>query len=250
MHSKYYIPAGSASAPYTVDVTPESAGWTESSLQVVELPTVAEITLSTGDTEVMILPLAGAGVVDCDNEAFELSRRASVFDGPADMVYLGTDNTYTLCGEGRFAICGARASRQLPNRRVAAADVPVELRGAGNCSRQVHNFGTAGVFEASSLIACEVITPGGTGRATPRTSTDENSPWNRSSRRSTTSRSLRAPANQEGFGRVWLSPRVRDAGSPHRGPRRGPQRRRRPGAARLPRTVGRRARIPHVLPQT
>ncbi|HYR17632.1 MAG TPA: 5-deoxy-glucuronate isomerase, partial [Mycobacterium sp.] len=53
MHSKYYIPAGSASAPYTVDVTPESAGWTESSLQVVELPTVVEITLCTGDAEVM-----------------------------------------------------------------------------------------------------------------------------------------------------------------------------------------------------
>ena len=36
MHSKYYIPARSAVAPYTVDVTPESAGWTESSLQVVD----------------------------------------------------------------------------------------------------------------------------------------------------------------------------------------------------------------------
>jgi 5-deoxy-glucuronate isomerase len=176
MHSKYYIPAGSAAAPYTVDVTPESAGWTESSLQVVELPTVQEITLSTGDTEVMILPLAGAGVVGCDNEAFELSRRASVFDGPADMVYLGVDNTYTLCGEGRFAICGARAKRTLPNRRVAAADVPVELRGAGNCSRQVHNFGIAGVFEADSLIACEVITPGGNWSSYPAHKHDENSP--------------------------------------------------------------------------
>ena len=37
MHSKFYIPARSATLPYTVDVTPESAGWTESSLQVVEL---------------------------------------------------------------------------------------------------------------------------------------------------------------------------------------------------------------------
>ena len=127
MHSKYYIPAGSASAPYTVDVTPESAGWTESSLQVVELPTVPEITLSTADNEVMILPRAGAGVVDCDDEAFELSGRASVFDGPADMVYLGTGNTYTLCGEGRGQrrvrvgrralrgdqrLCGGRADRR------------------------------------------------------------------------------------------------------------------------------------------
>ena len=110
------------------------------------------------------------------NEAFELSPRASVFDGPADMVYIGTGNTYTLRGEGRFAICGARAKRQLPNRRVAAADVPVELRGTGNCSRQVHNFGTAGVFEADSLIACEVITPGGNWSSYPAHKHDENTP--------------------------------------------------------------------------
>ena len=37
MHSKLYIPARSATLPYTVNVTPESAGWTESSLQVLEL---------------------------------------------------------------------------------------------------------------------------------------------------------------------------------------------------------------------
>jgi 5-deoxy-glucuronate isomerase len=176
MHSKYYIPARSATPPYTVDVTPESAGWTESSLKVVEFESLQELALDTGDTEVMVLPLAGGGTVEADNETFELSPRASVFDGPADMVYIGTQNTYTLRGEGCFAICGARATRQLPNRRVAAADVPVELRGTGNCSRQVHNFGTAGVFEADSLIACEVITPGGNWSSYPAHKHDENSP--------------------------------------------------------------------------
>ena len=176
MHSKYYIPASSATLPYTVDVTPESAGWTEASLQVVELQSMQELALDTGDTEVMILPLAGGGTVECGDETFELSPRASVFDGPADMVYIGTGQSYTLCGEGRFAICGARAKRQLPNRRVAAADVSVELRGTGNCSRQVHNFGTAGVFEADSLIACEVITPGGNWSSYPAHKHDEETP--------------------------------------------------------------------------
>jgi 5-deoxy-glucuronate isomerase len=175
MHSKYYIPAGSATAPYTVDITPESAGWSESSLQVVQLES-QDLALETGQTEVMILPLAGGGAVVCNHEEFELSPRASVFDGPADMVYVGTDNAYTLRGQGRFAICGARAKRALPNRRVAAADVAVELRGAGNCSRQVHNFGTAGVFEADSLIACEVITPGGNWSSYPAHKHDETSP--------------------------------------------------------------------------
>jgi 5-deoxy-glucuronate isomerase len=176
MHSKLYIPARSAELPLTVDVTPESAGWTESSLQVLELDDSQRAELHTGDTEVMILPLAGGGTVECDGEIFELARRASVFDGPADMVYIGIGRAYTISGEGRFAICGARASRSFPNRRVAAADVSVELRGAGNCSRQVHNFGTAGVFEADSLIACEVITPGGNWSSYPAHKHDEDTP--------------------------------------------------------------------------
>jgi 5-deoxy-glucuronate isomerase len=178
MRSKYYIPAGSAAAPYTVDISPESAGWTESGLQVLELGVAGfgEVTRTTGDTEVMILSLAGGGVVECDGDAFELSPRASVFHGPADMVYLGIGNSFTLRGAGRFAVCGARAARSLPNRRVPAGDVPVELRGAGNCTRQVHNFGTAGVFEADSLIACEVITPGGNWSSYPAHKHDENSP--------------------------------------------------------------------------
>jgi 5-deoxy-glucuronate isomerase len=174
MHSKLYIPARTAELPYTVDITPESAGWTESSLHVVELSAGRDIDLRTGDTEVMILPLAGGGSVECGGQSFSLSPRGSVFDGPSDMVYLGIEQRYRLSGEGRFAICGARATRAFPNRRVAAADVPLELRGAGNCSRQVHNFGTADTFEADSLIACEVITPGGNWSSYPAHKHDEN----------------------------------------------------------------------------
>ncbi len=177
MNSKWYIPARSAELPFTVNVTPESAGWAESSLQVLEIGEhwmSNHFELHTGHTEVMILPLAGGGTVECDGETFELSPRSSVFDGPADMVYLGIGQEYQLSGAGRFAICGARATRSFPNRRRAAADVPVELRGAGNCSRQVHNFGTATTFEADSLIACEVITPGGNWSSYPAHKHDEN----------------------------------------------------------------------------
>lgn len=176
MHSKLYIPARSAAAPYTVDITPESAGWAESSLQVVDLGDSGSVSRSTGDTEVMILPLAGGAQIECAGETFELAGRASVFHGPADMVYLGIGQDYTITGHGRIAICGARATRSFPNRRRAASEVPVELRGAGNCSRQVHNFGTAGVFEADSLIACEVITPGGNWSSYPAHKHDEETP--------------------------------------------------------------------------
>ena len=174
--TKCYIPAGSAKPPFTVDVTPESAGWAECSLHVVELSAGHELTRDTADTEVMILPLAGGGRVESDGVSYELSHRESVFDGPADMVYVGINTTYTITGTGRFAICGARAKRRQPTRRVAAGEVAVELRGAGHCSRQVHNFGTADNFEADSLIACEVITPGGNWSSYPAHKHDEDSP--------------------------------------------------------------------------
>src|SRR4051812_14129927 len=101
MNSKLYIPARSAELPMTVNVTPESAGWTESSLHVIELDDTQTAELHTGGTEVMILPLAGGGSVEAGGETFELAPRASVFDGPSDMVYLGVDQTYVLSGEGR-----------------------------------------------------------------------------------------------------------------------------------------------------
>ena len=76
MHDKLYIPANSAAGPYTVDITPESAGWAESSLHVVDLDTAESITRSTGDTEVMILPLAGGGTVQCGDLAEKRSAPA------------------------------------------------------------------------------------------------------------------------------------------------------------------------------
>jgi 5-deoxy-glucuronate isomerase len=208
VHSKLYIPARSAELPFTVDVTPESAGWTESSLQVVELDDSQSLESNTGDTEVMILPLVDGGTVECDGVTYELSPRASVFDGPADMVYLGIGQEYRLSGEGRFAICGARAKRSFPNRRVAAADVPVELRGAGNCSRQVHNFGTAGVFEADSLIACEVITPGGNWSSYPAHKHDEDTPTQSQLEEIYYFEIAAGPDNSRGFGyhRVYGTP--------------------------------------------
>ena len=177
VHSKYYIPANSATLPHTVDVTPESAGWSEASLSVVELQPQQALELDTTGIEVMILPLAGGGDVDCGGELFHMAPRASVFDGPADMVYhRHRPELHDCAARAGSPSAGHARRRSSPTGKVAAADVSVELRGTGNCSRQVHNFGTAGVFEADSLIACEVITPGGNWSSYPAHKHDEESP--------------------------------------------------------------------------
>ena len=49
----------------------------------------------------------------------------------------------------------------------------VELRGAGNCSRQVHNFGTPAALEADRFIVCDVLTPAGNWSSYPPHKHDE-----------------------------------------------------------------------------
>ncbi|HME47619.1 5-deoxy-glucuronate isomerase [Mycobacterium sp.] len=177
MNSKFYLPAGSTGAhPYTVSVTPESTGWAETSLWITELAAGESVDRRSGPDEILVVPLSGSLTVSSGDGEFTLTGRKSVFHGPTDFAYVGRDSGYRVASArgARVALCGARAGRRLPLRYGAAADVPVELRGAGDCSREVHNFATADVFEADSIIACEVITPGGNWSSYPAHKHDEN----------------------------------------------------------------------------
>ncbi|MEV4033545.1 5-deoxy-glucuronate isomerase [Streptomyces umbrinus] len=183
MTSAHHLPAGkAASGPYAVDVTPESAGWDYSSLRVLELAPGGTHLFTAGDSEWIVTSLSGGcGVTVVDDfgrDEFELRGRASVFSGASDFVYVPRDATATLTSAdgGRFVLTGARCSRRLPARYGPAESVPVELRGTGNCSRMVRNFGAAGVFECDKLIAVEVITPGGNWSSYPPHKHDENRP--------------------------------------------------------------------------
>ncbi|GLZ56287.1 5-deoxy-glucuronate isomerase [Actinomycetospora sp. NBRC 106378] len=160
--NELHLPSGSSAADgFDTLITREVAGWSHSSLRTFTLARGEERTVPTAGEEMFVVPLAGSGAVTLGSTTFELRGRTSVFAGPTDVVYLPVDAEVTVRGEGRFALTGARTDTQLAFRYAPAADVPVELRGAGQASRQVRNFGTVGVFETASLIACEVITPNG-----------------------------------------------------------------------------------------
>jgi 5-deoxy-glucuronate isomerase len=176
MESRYLLRSGSAgSRSYEVEVTPESAGWDYSSLKIISLEPAGSQTFDTGSDEVIVLPLTGSVAVDVDDAHCQLDGRPSVFDAPTDLVYVGTGKSVTLRSEagGRFALCGARTQSALALRHLAASQVPVELRGAGQSSRQVRNFGTPGSLDAAKIIACEVITPAGNWSSYPAHKHDE-----------------------------------------------------------------------------
>ena len=174
--TRLHLPAGSAAYDgLDLQVTPQSAGWAFSGLAVVTLAPGASRAWSTGPAECLVLPLAGSCRVTCDGETVEVRGRADVFSGPTDFAYLPRDAEVSITsdGGGRFALPSARCGRRLPFRHQPVDRVPVELRGAGQASRQVNNFCTPEAFEADALIACEVLTPGGNWSSYPPHKHDE-----------------------------------------------------------------------------
>ena len=156
-------------------VTPESAAWGYSGLAVLTLGAGEERAWSTGTAETLVLPLAGGCTVTYDGETVVLAGRRDVFSGPTDFAYVPRDAEIVITSEagGRFALPSARCERRLEFRHQPADRVPVELRGAGQASRQVNNFCTPEVFDADALIACEVLTPGGNWSSYPPHKHDE-----------------------------------------------------------------------------
>ena len=106
-------------------VTPESAGWTYSGLRVLELDPGGAHVFASGAEELLVLPLEGGCVVECESRRFELAGRDGVFSAVSDFprescprtttVIIGTDSrfvtprsiTNTWISRGR---CCARSS--------------------------------------------------------------------------------------------------------------------------------------------
>ncbi|MFJ3800192.1 5-deoxy-glucuronate isomerase [Streptomyces sp. NPDC090088] len=179
-NAKYHLPKGtSADGPYDVQITPESAGWGYSGLRILTLKPGGTHTLSTGDSEFLVLPLTGSCTVTTDGTTFELAGRTGVFASATDFAYLprASEALISSAAGGRFALPSARTEQGgHPARYGRKENVPVELRGAGACSRQVNNYCLPGTFDAEQLLVCEVLTPGGNWSSYPPHKHDEARP--------------------------------------------------------------------------
>lgn len=137
-------------------------GWQHTGLRVGELGG-GSLALEPTAIERMVVPLKGDVHISWQNAdgagEIDLAGRSSVFDGPPDVAYLGIGTTATLTGSGRVAVAEAPATLSLEVQVLRAAEIPVEIRGAGRSTRQVHNYGTPAGLHAQKLIVCEVITP-------------------------------------------------------------------------------------------
>ena len=170
-----------------LELTPETAGWSWTGLTVLAVPAGGARTVRTGPSELFVLPLAGGLEVQVADEdgrtlgEFSLAGRASVFSAVSDFLYAGRDSVVTLRGldgaAAEVALPSSRCDRVLPPAYGAADQVPVEVRGAGNATRQVTNFGVPGVWDhADKLICCELITPPGNWSSYPPHKHDASEP--------------------------------------------------------------------------
>jgi 5-deoxy-glucuronate isomerase len=224
-------------------------GWRHTSLRVATLtdaPGAAEpprrLELPPDDWEYVVVPLSGAVRVeavtpDGAGHAALLAGRADVFAGPTDVAYVPAGSRLALSAAGgttRVAVAGAlvhgggdpnaaapdldgRARQGSPGpaapprafRHVAAADVPVERRGAGAASREVRNFATPAVLDADALIACEVITPAGNWSSWPPHKHDVERPGSESELEEIyyfeTAPAVAGAADPAGYHRVYAS---------------------------------------------
>jgi 5-deoxy-glucuronate isomerase len=171
--------AGSlAEGPWSLTLTPEQAGWAYTGLRTADLRPGEQIDFDTGHDELLLIPIAGSFEIEIDGAPFTLAGRIDVWNGPTDFLYCPPGSAVSIDSPagGRLAIPSARAETRRPSRHIPAADVRIELRGRGSCSREVRWFADPVAFEADRIIAVEVLTPSGNWSSYPPHKHDEASP--------------------------------------------------------------------------
>ena len=142
-------------------VTPERAGWRYLSFAVHTLREPMSVGRSGHETAVVILGGGGARVGE-----LELPGRASVWEGLPSAGYLPPGAVASVSPLGQFvtiAVTSAPASGRATAGepvRIGPEDVRVEVRGAGNATRQINHIITPD-FPADRLEVVEVYTPSG-----------------------------------------------------------------------------------------
>jgi 5-deoxy-glucuronate isomerase len=113
--------------------------------------------------------------VRADDRSWELGGRVSVFEGMPWALYLPAGMPFDVEAEGEVAICAAHAGPGGEPVLVTPDDVEVEVRGAGNATRQINHI-VKPEFPAERILVVEVFTPAGNWSSYPPHKHDENNP--------------------------------------------------------------------------
>lgn len=159
-----------------IAITPQSAGWRYLSFRVVRLAHGESIDVGVDAQEAVVVTISGGGVrieFGSAHAGVDLPGRSSPFDALPWAAYTPAGTPARVIGrpaasgtDPRVVVAIAEAPRS-GSRAVATApfvvspdDVEIEVRGAGNASRQINKI-IAPESMADRLEVVEVLTPSG-----------------------------------------------------------------------------------------
>jgi len=147
-------------------VDPQRAGWRYLSFTLLGVSD-AGVALGGEGAEIAVVTLSGGVVIDVDGQRYELPGRASVWEGKPWALYLPPGGPVAVRSLGRAATLAVAAAPQsgrdgpsLQPILITPDDVAIEVRGAGNATRQINHIITPD-FPADRLELVEVYTPSG-----------------------------------------------------------------------------------------
>jgi 5-deoxy-glucuronate isomerase len=134
-------------------------------IRVLELQAGESTQFVTGTLEMAILPLSGSATVEVEANRFHLRGRSHVFHAITDWSYVPIDAEVRITasqGPLQIALPSAIATKRFEPAFISAESIPVEIRGAGQSTRQLTNFMAPSVFDGADKLMCvEVLTPDG-----------------------------------------------------------------------------------------
>jgi len=164
----------------SLPITQENAGWSTISLRVLSPAPGRRQSISQPDEELLLVWLGGRATVAAGGERWEdIGGRRDVFSGMPHALYLpaGLEQVEieAVSENCEIAVCGARAGRAFPARRIDPSQVEVEVRGGGNATRQINHI-LKPDFPADRILVVEVYTPGGNWSSYPPHKHDVHNP--------------------------------------------------------------------------
>ncbi len=145
-----------------LEVTPESAGWSNVAFAVHALDAATSHRDRLADRETAIVTISGSGRVLVDGQTVDVAR-TSVFEQVGRVVYVPPGVEFTIETDDALtvAVGSAPAEGRYPTRVIEPSEMRSEIRGGGSAYRQViHTL--AHPLPAEHLILYEVYIPRGT----------------------------------------------------------------------------------------
>jgi 5-deoxy-glucuronate isomerase len=158
--------------------TPEPHGFAFLAFQNYKLKPRERVEGDTGEHELGLVLLGGTCSVSSSRGAWtSIGRRPNVFGGMPYALYLPISTRYSITAETDcdLAFCYCRAEELHPAKLISPADVDIEIRGAGNATRQINKI-IRPEFAAHRLLVVEVYTPSGNWSSYPPHKHDVHNP--------------------------------------------------------------------------